>query len=103
MKSKIVQILVALSLIALPLSAVHAQDAVTNGLNLIKKPFPQSNLADKPQDTVIKVINILLYLAGILAVIFVIWGGYLYITSGGNEESAAKGRKALMYALIGLV
>jgi hypothetical protein len=50
-----------------------------------------------------KVVTILLYFAGIVAVIFVIIGGYKYMTAGGNEESATKGRKTMTQAIIGLV
>ena len=49
------------------------------------------------------VTNILAYLAGVLAVIFVMLGGFKYITSGGDSQKAASGRQTLMYALVGLV
>ncbi len=38
-----------------------------------------------------------------VAVIFLIYGGFLYITSGGNEEQATKGKSAVVNALIGIV
>ena len=41
--------------------------------------------------------------AGIIAVVFVIVGGYMYLTSGGNEEAAEKGRKVLTNSIIGLI
>jgi Type IV secretion system pilin len=47
--------------------------------------------------------NILAYLAGVLAVIFVMWGGFKYITSGGDASKAASGRQTLTYALIGVI
>ena len=50
-----------------------------------------------------KVFNILLYLAGIIAVLFIIIGGYQYLTSGGNDEDAEKGKKTVTNALIGLI
>jgi|GEM_PF-2785239 len=50
-----------------------------------------------------KIIDILLYFAGIVAVIFAIYGGYVYMTSGGNEETASKGRRIITDAIIGLV
>ncbi len=49
------------------------------------------------------VIRILLILAGALAVLFLIIGGFWYLTSAGNEEQATKGKKALMYSILGLV
>ncbi len=49
------------------------------------------------------VIKDLLYFAGIIAVVFMIIGGYRYMTSAGSEEGAKKGRATLTNAVIGLV
>ena len=40
---------------------------------------------------------------GILAVGFIIYGGYMYIISEGDAGRAAKGKKTLMSAIIGLI
>ena len=59
---------------------------------------------DNPVIKVIRaVINILLYVAGVLSVIFVMFGGFKYITSAGDPQKAASGRQTLLYALVGLV
>lgn len=49
------------------------------------------------------VINYALGIAFFVAVIYLIYGGFLYITSAGNEESAEKGKNAIVYSLIGVV
>lgn len=49
------------------------------------------------------VFNIMLYLAGVIAVLYVIIGGYQYLTSGGNDEQAEKGKNTVTNALIGLI
>ena len=49
------------------------------------------------------VINTLLFLAGALAVIMVIYGGLRYVTSGGNEKSVTAAKNTIMYALVGLI
>lgn len=49
------------------------------------------------------IIKTMLFFAGIVAVIFIIIGGYRYMTSAGSEEGAKKGRATLTNALIGLV
>lgn len=41
--------------------------------------------------------------AFILAVVFLIYGGFRYILAGGNEDSAKQGRTAIFNALIGIV
>lgn len=48
-------------------------------------------------------IRILLAFAGAIAVLFIVVGGFWYITSSGNEEQAEKGKITLINALIGVV
>jgi hypothetical protein len=49
------------------------------------------------------IVNILLVAAGMIAVIYLIIGGYQYVTAGGNSDSAANARTTILNALIGLV
>ncbi len=49
------------------------------------------------------VINWALGIAFGVAVIFLIIGGFRYITSAGNEEAAEKGKSSVINALIGIV
>lgn len=53
-------------------------------------------------DIITKVINFLAYAAGIMAVFYVIWGGFRYVKSAGSAEKAADGRKMIIYALVGV-
>ncbi len=54
-------------------------------------------------DLIKTVINWLLGIALGVAVLFLIIGGFWYITSAGNEETAEKGRNTAVNALIGIV
>ena len=54
-------------------------------------------------DIIVKVLNILLGVAFLVAVLFLVIGGFRYITSAGNEEVAGKGRATIINALIGIV
>ena len=49
------------------------------------------------------IINWALAIAFIAAVIMLIYGGFLYITSAGNTDNATKGKTAIQNALIGIV
>lgn len=49
------------------------------------------------------VLTWLLTFAGIIATVFLIIGGYQYITAAGNEEQSEKGKKTLMNAIMGIV
>jgi len=48
-------------------------------------------------------LNFFLGFLGIIAVIMVIYGGILYITAAGNQENIDKGKKIIMYAIVGIV
>lgn len=54
-------------------------------------------------ELLVRIINVLLALAGLVAVVFLIVGGFRYITAGGNEEAAESGKKAIVNAVIGIV
>ncbi len=55
------------------------------------------------KDYIYSFINIFLWVIGLLAVIYLIYGGVLYITAGGDAEKASKGRTAITNAIIGIV
>jgi hypothetical protein len=48
-------------------------------------------------------INGTLIFAGSIAVLFLMTGGFWYLTSGGNEEQAEKGKKTVVNSILGLV
>jgi len=47
--------------------------------------------------------NVLLFLAGALAVIMIIFGGLRYVTSGGNSSSVTAAKNTILYAIVGLI
>lgn len=49
------------------------------------------------------IVNVILVVVGILAVIYLIYGGIMYVTAGGDAEKASKGRVAITNAIIGIV
>ncbi len=42
-------------------------------------------------------------LSGLILLIMLIWGGYQYMTSGGDKESTEKAHKRITQALIGII
>lgn len=66
-------------------------------------PVDKSPGKDYPQTLVSNLITYVLWFLGALAVIFVIYGGILYITSGGDADKTKKARDTLLYAVIGIV
>jgi hypothetical protein len=49
------------------------------------------------------VLSSIIGLIGILAVASFVYGGILYMTSGGSEEQSNKGKKVLLYSTMGLI
>ncbi len=47
--------------------------------------------------------NWLLSIVGGLAILFIIYGGFIYITSAGNQQRVELAKKTLTYAILGLV
>ena len=70
------------------------KDAACNGGICESKSFT---------DLLIRIITLLLTVAGIIAVLMLIVGGFWYITSAGNEEQSEKGKKAITNAIIGVI
>lgn len=52
---------------------------------------------------IFRVINIALALAGLIAVLFLIIGGFRFITAGGNDASAEQAKKMILNAVIGVI
>jgi hypothetical protein len=94
---KAAQILFAAVLILAPAGMALALDdpGCPPGLN-----------CDAPGDLnelILKIINYILGVTLAIDVLFLIIGGFFYITSAGNESRASKGKTTVINAVIGLV
>jgi len=49
------------------------------------------------------VVSILAWIIGLVAVFMVIFGGFRFVTSGGDSNAVSSARTTIFYALIGLV
>jgi len=56
-----------------------------------------------PRVIIVKVIRVALGFLGIIAVAIFLYGGWLWMTSGGNEEKIGKAKKTLINAIIGII
>ena len=54
-------------------------------------------------DLILRIIEFTYTLAGLITVVFIVYGGYEYLTSAGSEEKAKQGRNAITNAVIGIV
>lgn len=51
----------------------------------------------------VRIINFFLFFLGIVATGFIIYGGFLYVTSQGDDANVENAKKILMYAAIGII
>ncbi|MDD3711808.1 MAG: pilin [Patescibacteria group bacterium] len=88
-----------LAAFAIPVPALADQEQRGFDAFNLGSVFKMTDLAA----TIQSVINIMLVIAGVVAVIYLIIGGYQYVTAGGNAEQAAAARTTILNALIGLI
>lgn len=62
-----------------------------------------TDTSTQAQSMVATVINIILFIVGIIAVIMIIVGGIRYVLSGGDASGVQGAKNTILYAVIGLV
>lgn len=103
----------AFGLFALPaavaIPTVSAQ-SIEGGLNCGSQFNLDPNANCKAQDTntdfqnlLKNIVNIISVIVGVISVIMIIFGGFRYITSGGDSGKVGNAKNTILYALIGLV
>ncbi|MFB6181667.1 MAG: IPT/TIG domain-containing protein, partial [Candidatus Magasanikbacteria bacterium] len=91
---------ILVSILAAPIAA-SAQTTTDFGFGAIGNA---TNLGDAGLITVVtRIINVFLGLLGIIALVLIIYGGYKWMTAGGNEEDVQQAKDILTNATIGLV
>ena len=84
--------------------AMHALPVSAQNLGL---PYAQNlGLADTtqdPRDAAVNIVKYLMTFLGIIAVIVILYGGFVWLTAGGNEDKVAKAKKLIVAGIIGLI
>jgi hypothetical protein len=107
-------ILGTIGVFAIPVVTVSAFDCVTNPTATgcpcqinpsasVCSDLTNPNKDKALSDTFANIINILLYIAGIIAIIMIIISGIRMITSRGTPGDVTKARNTLLYSIAGLV
>lgn len=98
--TKIATVVLTVVLMAAPM-LVSAQFRLPDagGTGLSNTFGGASNLSE----LILAVINIILALAGLIAVLVLIIGGFRYVTSFGNEEAVGKAKKMIINAILGII
>lgn len=79
-------------------------EGLTEGADChIKSPDAAGGLSAFIWHIALNVVAILLRLVGYVSVVFIIIGGFNYMTSAGSPDGIARAKKTIMNAVIGLV
>lgn len=89
----------AVSPVSLPVYA-DSRDEAQNGAKLVGGGG--SAKQDLP-DIITTIINVMLFIAGALAVIMIIYGGIRYITAHGDEKQVKVAKDTIVYSVTGLI
>jgi hypothetical protein len=102
MKKLLLSALFALGLVLLLVpTGVSYADAITDG---VKATCPDTGCPTSTVDSLVDdVINIFSWVVGVVSVIMIIFGGFKYITSGGDAGKVTSAKNTILYALVGLV
>ncbi|MGE5309896.1 MAG: hypothetical protein ACM3JF_02335 [Sphaerimonospora mesophila] len=89
------------SLVApLTASALSLMDVIDGNYRGDGQP---TELFDGGAAIVPRVINLMLFIVGVLAVIMLIWGGIRYVISGGDATKVKDAKNTILYAIVGLI
>ena len=55
------------------------------------------------REGIMAIINVLLGFLGIIAIVIILYGGFVWLTSAGNEEKVGQAKKIISAGIIGLV
>ena len=97
---------VAAPVLAVDTTSDLCSQAQANGGELPAICSPTStnqNLLNGPDSTFMKIVNIIVSIAGIIAVIMIIIGGVMMITSNGDSTRFSKAKDTVIYTAIALV
>jgi hypothetical protein len=90
--------------------SVQSLDNCTDAENCIRGGAVEANPAGDTANTGNRFVtlfqflaNVLSWVVGVAAVIMIIFGAFKIITSAGDQNSIAVGRKAIIYAIAGLI
>ena len=103
MKKLLIAALVSLGIVVTPLAIdapvfANAKSEVTSGISSVN----DGNSTDLPS-FITNIVNILLFLAGAVAVIVLIIGGIRYVISSGDSGQVQSAKNTILYAVVGLV
>ena len=86
-----------------PTDTVYAQEGgIRGGSQAAQDPTVPENI-DQDDGLIKRVVNILLFIIGAIAVIMLIIGGIRYTISGGDQSQVTAAKNTILYAIVGII
>jgi amino acid permease len=95
MNKKIILFLLVASFAALAAPALAQQN-----------PAPELFVSFRSNDfntVMVAIVKMILGIIGIFSILYLVWGGFQYLTSGANSDLAKQGAKTVRSAITGLI
>lgn len=70
---------------------------------LVGAPVPSGTSSGDLASVILNIINYVLAIVGVIALAYLIYGGFRYITSGGNEDTVSDAKNIIINAVIGII
>lgn len=70
---------------------------------LLGTPTPPGTAQGNLADVILRIINYVLAIVGVIALAVLVYGGFMYITSAGNEDQIESAKRIIINAIIGIV
>lgn len=101
-------VLMVLMIACVPLAGalLSSQDAYADAKSQVQSGLSNVSGASTGDDLpgiASKVVNVMLFIVGILAVIMIIFSGIRYITAHGDKGQVESAKNTLIYSIVGLV
>lgn len=87
--------------VATPVGAQTAKEQICKGINNDRGCSTTGN--NDLGGFIRRVINVILYVVGAIAVLMIVIGGLRYVISGGDSSQTKAAKDTILYAVIGLV
>lgn len=83
--------------LVMPMFALAAGDM---GLSVVNSYDPPARCLPC---TIIQIVNYALTIVGVIALAYIVYGGFLYITAHGDSSQVDSAKEIIIYAVIGIV
>ncbi len=102
-KTTAVSLITGAVLMVSSLSMVSAQSGFINNSDNPNAVSTATGGQTSFRQLALTIVNFFLSFLGLIAVIMIIYGGFLYVSAAGNQEKIESAKKIIMYAIIGII